>query len=115
MKVSFLIEVVPKFQITSCALKDCFNVLMDLKMWEGATNMTKKELIDYLSEIPGKEVSIKKMIIDKLEIDKSKLCESDKLIRKEMLTVMSVVSKNEEFSIKYAYLTDKVETILFLS
>lgn len=55
------------------------------------------------------------MIIDILEIDKFKIYENDKLIRKEMLKVMSVVSKNEEFSIKYAYLTDQVETILFLS
>ncbi|WP_425141890.1 hypothetical protein [Enterococcus faecalis] len=79
------------------------------------TNMNKKDLIDYLSDIPSKEVSVKKMIIDILEIDKSKIYENDKLIRKEMLKVMSVVSKNEEFSIKYAYLTDQVETILFLS
>lgn len=70
------------------------------------TNMNKKDLIDYLSDIPSKEVSVKKMIIDILEIDKSKIYENDKLIRKEMLKVMSVVSKNEEFSIKYAYLTD---------
>ncbi|EGO6719990.1 MULTISPECIES: hypothetical protein [Enterococcus] len=77
--------------------------------------MNKKDLIDYLSDIPSKEVSVKKMIIDILEIDKSKIYENDKLIRKEMLKVMSVVSKNEEFSIKYAYLTDQVETILFLS
>lgn len=77
--------------------------------------MNKKDLIDYLSEIPSKEVSVKKMIIDILEIDKSKVYENDKLIRKEMLKVMSVVSKNEEFSVKYAYLTDQVETILFLS
>ena len=77
--------------------------------------MNKKDLIDYLSEIPSKEVSVKKMIIDILEIDKSKIYENDKLIRKEMLKVMSVVSKNEEFSVKYAYLTDQVETILFLS
>lgn len=77
--------------------------------------MNKKDLIDYLSDIPSKEVSVKKMIIDILEIDKSKVYENDKLIRKEMLKVMSVVSKNEEFSIKYAYLTDQVETILFLS
>lgn len=75
--------------------------------------MNKKDLIDYLSDIPSKEVSVKKMIIDILEIDKSKIYENDKLIRKEMLKVMSVVSKNEEFSIKYAYLTDQVETILF--
>lgn len=79
------------------------------------TNMNKKDLIDYLSDIPSKEVSVKKMIIDILEIDKSKIYENDKLIRKEMLKVMSVVSKNEEFSIKYAYLADQVETILFLS
>jgi hypothetical protein len=79
------------------------------------TNMNKKDLIDYLSDIPSKEVSVKKMIIDILEIDKSKIYENDKLIRKEMLKVMSVVSKNEEFSIEYAYLTDQVETILFLS
>ena len=79
------------------------------------TNMNKKDLIDYLSDIPSKEVSVKKMIIDILEIDKSKIYENDKLIRKETLKVMSVVSKNEEFSIKYAYLTDQVETILFLS
>ena len=79
------------------------------------TNMNKKDLIDYLSDIPSKEVSVKKMIIDILEIDKSKIYENDKLIKKEMLKVMSVVSKNEEFSIKYAYLTDQVETILFLS
>lgn len=77
--------------------------------------MNKKDLIDYLSDIPSKEGSVKKMIIDILEIDKSKIYENDKLIRKEMLKVMSVVSKNEEFSIKYAYLTDQVETILFLS
>lgn len=77
--------------------------------------MNKKDLIDYLSDIPSKEVSVKKMIIDILEIDKSKIYENDKLIRKETLKVMSVVSKNEEFSIKYAYLTDQVETILFLS
>ncbi|MFG5394806.1 hypothetical protein ACFJX6_09125 [Enterococcus faecalis] len=77
--------------------------------------MNKKDLIDYLSDIPSKEVSVKKMIIDILEIDKSKIYENDKLIRKEMLKVMSVVSKNEEFIIKYAYLTDQVETILFLS
>lgn len=77
--------------------------------------MNKKDLIDYLSDIPSKEVSVKKMIIDILEIDKSKIYENDKLIRKEMLKVMSVVSKNEEFSVKYAYLTDQVETILFLS
>ena len=77
--------------------------------------MNKKDLIDYLSDIPSKEVSVKKMIIDILEIDKSKIYENDKLIKKEMLKVMSVVSKNEEFSIKYAYLTDQVETILFLS
>ncbi|EGO8848211.1 hypothetical protein D7143_13770 [Enterococcus faecalis] len=77
--------------------------------------MNKKDLIDYLSDIPSKEVSVKKIIIDILEIDKSKIYENDKLIRKEMLKVMSVVSKNEEFSIKYAYLTDQVETILFLS
>ncbi|MGL9923208.1 hypothetical protein [Enterococcus sp. DIV1758] len=77
--------------------------------------MSKKDLIDYLSDIPSKEVSVKKMIIDILEIDKSKIYENDKLIRKETLKVMSVVSKNEEFSIKYAYLTDQVETILFLS
>lgn len=77
--------------------------------------MNKKDLIGYLSDIPSKEVSVKKMIIDILEIDKSKIYENDKLIRKEMLKVMSVVSKNEEFSIKYAYLTDQVETILFLS
>ncbi len=77
--------------------------------------MNKKDLIDYLSDIPSKEVSVKKMIIDILEIDKYKVYENDKLIRKEMLKVMSVVSKNEEFSIKYSYLTDQVETILFLS
>ncbi|EMW5404125.1 hypothetical protein AAFA94_002676 [Enterococcus faecalis] len=77
--------------------------------------MNKKDLIDYLSDIPSKEVSVKKMIIDILEIDKYKVYENDKLIKKEMLKVMSVVSKNEEFSIKYSYLTDQVETILFLS
>lgn len=77
--------------------------------------MTDKELFKCLSTMTNNEMPIKKLVIKTLNIDKSRVAENEKMIQKEMLNIMAIVSKDNKFSVKYKYSSHKVETVLFLT